>query len=116
MAQGKLKAKTKLPKNVQKKKNAKKGSAITKRASECFILCYTFRWFALNFLLYEDHPIQPKKKGIAEAKKLKQIIHKTVNKAVEEEIRSRASDQSKSLSAAQKAVAEYNKKNVAGPS
>ncbi|XP_044268873.1 uncharacterized protein LOC123014068 [Tribolium madens] len=95
MAQGKLKTKTQLPKNVKNKKSAKKGSAITKRA---------------------NRPIQPKKKGVAEAKKLKQIVHKNVNKAIEEELRSRASNENKSLSAAQKAVVEYHKKNASGPS
>ncbi|EFA11353.1 hypothetical protein TcasGA2_TC011509 [Tribolium castaneum] len=95
MAQGKLKAKAQLPKDVKNKKSAKKGSAITKRA---------------------NRPIQPKKKGIVEAKKLKQIVHKNVNKAIEEELRSRATSDNKSLSAAQKAVAEYHKKGASGPS
>jgi hypothetical protein len=96
MAQKKLKPKVNLPKNVQNKKGTKKGSAVTKRANQ---------------------PIQSKKKGITETRKLKQAIHKTVNKAVEEDIRSRVSNESnKPLSKAQEAVAEYHKKKASGSS
>ena len=57
--------------------------------------------------------MQSKKKAITEVRKLKQAVHKTVNKVVEDEIRSRAaSSTNKSLSKAQQAVAEYHK-NVA---
>lgn len=47
--------------------------------------------------MFVDCPIKPKKKQHEESQKLKQIISKTVNKAVEEEIRARAmSNQKKS--------------------
>jgi hypothetical protein len=68
-------------------------------------------------ILCLDQPIQSKKKGITETRKLKQAIHKTVNKAVEEDIRSRVSNESnKPLSKAQEAVAEYHKKKASGSS
>ncbi|KAL1501349.1 hypothetical protein ABEB36_006684 [Hypothenemus hampei] len=85
MAQGKLKVKTKLPANS--KKQQKKGSANTKRSNA---------------------PIKPKKQKFEEAHKLKQIITKTVNKAVEEEIRAKAGKSNFNLSKAQQAVAKYN--------
>ena len=40
MAQGKLKVKAKLPKNVKGKKDAKKGVSVTKRASEYEIFIF----------------------------------------------------------------------------
>ncbi|KAG5865166.1 hypothetical protein JTB14_014248 [Gonioctena quinquepunctata] len=86
MAQGKMKVKSKLPKNVKTKKP--NGKASTKR-SNC--------------------PIKPKKKQHEEAQKLKQIIGKSVNKAVEEEMRARASGGPKNLSKVQQAVANQNK-------
>ncbi|XP_019865019.1 uncharacterized protein LOC109594253 [Aethina tumida] len=88
MAQGKLKVKTKVPQNVKTKKQ--KGSAITKRAN-----C----------------PIQSRKKKNDETNKLKEIITKTVNKAVEDEMRAKAETGQKSLSNAQKAVAAHNSKS-----
>lgn len=90
MAQGKLKVKAKLPTNV--KKHKKRGPATTKRSNA---------------------PIKPKKQGFQEAHKLKQIITKTVNKAVEEEIRSQAGKSNLNLSKAQEAVANYNKNSNA---
>ncbi|KAJ8926324.1 hypothetical protein NQ314_021309 [Rhamnusium bicolor] len=89
MAQGKLKVKSKLPQNVKSKKQLRKGNAVTKRAN-----C----------------PIQSKKKQHEETQKIKQIISKTVNKAVEEEIRARAISNKKPLSIAQKAVADHHSK------
>ncbi|KAF7269704.1 uncharacterized protein LOC143198183 [Rhynchophorus ferrugineus] len=86
MAQGKLKVKTKLPANA--KKSNKKGSAVTKRANA---------------------PIKRKKQSQQEAQKLKQIITKTVNKAVEEDIRAQAGKTQANLSKAQQAVANYHK-------
>ncbi|CAH0548018.1 unnamed protein product [Brassicogethes aeneus] len=84
MAQGKIKVKTKVP-NAKTKKQ--KGGANTKRA---------------------NRPV-PKKKS-EETQRIKQIISKTVNKAVEEEMRKRSESGQKSLSNAQKAVAAHNSK------
>ncbi|KAJ8932393.1 hypothetical protein NQ318_012743 [Aromia moschata] len=89
MAQGKLKVKTKLPQNVKSKGKQDKGKAVTKR-SNC--------------------PIQPKKKKHEEAQKLKQAISKTLNKAVEDEMRNRATSSQKPLSKAQQAVANHHSK------
>lgn len=58
-----------------------------------------------------DRPIQSKKAKHEETQKLKQIITKNVNKAVETEIRSRSTGDQR-LSNTQKAVAEYNKKTL----
>lgn len=61
-----------------------------------------------TFHVVSDRPIKPKKKAFEEAHKLKKLITKTVNKAVEEEIRSRASDGNKTLSKAQQFVAAHS--------
>ncbi|KAF2905236.1 hypothetical protein ILUMI_00960 [Ignelater luminosus] len=87
MPQGKLKVKTQLPKNVKNKKDAKKGPAISKRAN-----C----------------PIQPKKKKLEESQKIKQNLTKALNKAVEEEMRSRAYEGTKKLSKAEEAVVAHS--------
>ncbi|CAG9767952.1 unnamed protein product [Ceutorhynchus assimilis] len=88
MAQGKMKIKSKPPPNT--KKNQKKGPANTKRLNA---------------------PMKPKKQKLQEANKLRQAVTKTVNKAVEEEIRATAGKSKlNNLSNAQKAVAKYNKK------
>lgn len=77
MAQGKLKVKTKLPGGAKGKANkSKKGPAIQRRGNA---------------------PIQPKKKKIEEAQKLKQMISKTVNKAMEDDLREKALEGKKSL-------------------
>ncbi|RZB38742.1 DUF2462 domain containing protein [Asbolus verrucosus] len=95
MAQGKLKIKTNLPMNIKNKKTGKKGNAVTKRT---------------------NRPIQSKKKGVTETRKLKQVVKRTVNKAVEEEIRLRVSNEcNKPLSTAQQAIAEHNLKLTTGP-
>ncbi|KAJ8981689.1 hypothetical protein NQ317_003410 [Molorchus minor] len=73
MAQGKLKVKTKLPERL-KSKNIKLKAARLLRGQ----------------LVFLDRPIQPKKDKLEKIQKIKQIISKTVNKAVEEEIRNRA--------------------------
>ncbi|XP_076386784.1 uncharacterized protein LOC100884084 isoform X2 [Megachile rotundata] len=67
MAQGKLKVKTKVPASA-------KGKAKNKNA-----------------------PIQPKKKKFEESHKLKQMISKTVNRAMENELREKALDGKQSL-------------------
>lgn len=85
MPQGKMKVKSKLPENVKNKKS--KGSAISKR---------------------NNAPIQPKKKNVEEVNRIKKIITKNVNKKVEEEIRSRATDRKVTLSNAQKATIAHN--------
>ncbi|XP_037032449.1 uncharacterized protein LOC119071615 [Bradysia coprophila] len=85
MPQGKLKQKTKVPNSVKAKK---KGSAFTTRARA---------------------PIQPKKHKFAEQQKLKQIVSKSVNKSVEQEMRSRAKEGHLNLSKAQLAVAKHHK-------
>ncbi|XP_017887277.1 uncharacterized protein LOC108629235 [Ceratina calcarata] len=77
MAQGKLKVKAKVPplKGKNKDKN-KKGPAIQRR---------------------NNAPIQPKKKKLEETHKLKQMITRTVNKAMEDELREKALEGKKSL-------------------
>lgn len=47
--------------------------------------------------LFIDAPIQPKKKKFEETHKLKQIITKTVNKAMEDELREKALEGKRSL-------------------
>lgn len=54
-------------------------------------------------------PIQPKKHKFAEQQKLKQIVSKSVNKSVEEEMRKRAKEGQINLSKAQQAVAKHHK-------
>ncbi|XP_076232776.1 uncharacterized protein LOC143178155 [Calliopsis andreniformis] len=80
MAQGKLKVKTKLPTTakgkVKDKNKNKKGLGIQRRSNA---------------------PIQPKKKKLEEVYKLKQMITKTVNKSMEDELRERALEGKKSL-------------------
>ncbi|XP_034182250.1 uncharacterized protein LOC117605252 [Osmia lignaria lignaria] len=72
MAQGKLKVKTKVPtsaKGKAKSNKNRKGLPIQRR---------------------NNAPIQPKKKKFEEAHKLKQMISKTVNRAMENELREKA--------------------------
>ncbi|XP_078045706.1 uncharacterized protein LOC144474574 [Augochlora pura] len=79
MAQGKIKVKSKLPastKGKAKEKTKKKGPAVQRR---------------------NNAPIQPKKKKLEDAHKLKQMITRTVNKAMENELREKALDGKKSL-------------------
>lgn len=65
-------------------------------------------------MYFLDAPIKPKKQKSQESQKLKQVITKTLNKAVEEEIRARAGKSKKvNLSKAQEAVASYNKEVAA---
>ncbi|XP_065160827.1 uncharacterized protein [Atheta coriaria] len=87
MAQGKMKVKTKVPESNKNKKG--KGKAVTQRANK---------------------PITPKKHKFEEAHKLKKAITKTVNKAVEKEMRDRSSSGQKNFSKAQEAVAAHHKK------
>lgn len=49
------------------------------------------------FLIFVDAPVQPKKAKFQEAHKLKKMITRTVNSAVENELRERALDGKKSL-------------------
>ncbi|KAF5272696.1 hypothetical protein FQA39_LY07723 [Lamprigera yunnana] len=86
MPQGKLKVKSKLPPKVKGKKG--KGKPVTKKANA---------------------PIKPKKQKQQEAQKMKRIVTKSVNKTVEEEMRSRAYEGQRKLSNAQEAVAAYHK-------
>lgn len=78
MAQGKLKVKAKTPsvKGKSTAKKNKKGPAIQRRSNA---------------------PIQPKKKKLEETHKLKQMITRTVNKAMEDELREKALEGKKSL-------------------
>ncbi|KAL6258783.1 uncharacterized protein LOC105434113 [Pogonomyrmex barbatus] len=79
MAQGKLKVKTKLPASVKTKANkskAKKSPPIQRRGNA---------------------PVQPKKTKLQEAQKLKKIMSKTVNIAVEDELREKALEGRKTL-------------------
>lgn len=57
-------------------------------------------------------PIQPKKHKFAEQQKLKQIVSKSVNKSVEEEMRKRAKEGQINLSKAQQAVAKHHKGKI----
>lgn len=81
-----MKVKGKLP-DSHKNKQKNKGTAILKR--KCA-------------------PIQPKKAKFEESHKLKKAISKTVNKKMEEEIRSRALDRKTTLSKAQEAMIAHN--------
>lgn len=55
-------------------------------------------------------PIMPKKAKFAEAQKLRQIVTKTVNRSMEDEMRSRARPEGQvNLSKAQLAVAKHHK-------
>jgi len=77
MAQGKLKVKAKLPQSSKPKQGKnKKGPAIQRRGNA---------------------PVRPKKAKLEEAHKLKKIITRTVNKAMEEELRDKALNGKKSL-------------------
>ncbi|KAK0178644.1 hypothetical protein PV327_007519 [Microctonus hyperodae] len=77
MAQGKLKVKSKLPSATKAKQGKnKKGPAIQRRGNA---------------------PIQPKKTKFQEAHQLKKMISKTVNNAMEDELRDKALDGKKSL-------------------
>ncbi|CAK9812476.1 hypothetical protein ANTQUA_LOCUS7281 [Anthophora quadrimaculata] len=78
MVQGKLKVKTKVPVSLKGKAKVKNkgGLAIHRR---------------------NNAPIQPKKKKFEESHKLKQMITKTVNKAMEDELRQKALDGKMSL-------------------
>ncbi|XP_015522320.1 UPF0390 protein zgc136864 [Neodiprion pinetum] len=75
MAQGKLKVKAKLPASAKpkgggnKNNNNNKGRPIQRRGNA---------------------PVRPKKAKFEEQNKLKKIISKTVNKAMEQELRQRA--------------------------
>ncbi|TMW43982.1 hypothetical protein DOY81_010938 [Sarcophaga bullata] len=87
MVQGKFK-KANLPANIQKKQKQKNSAAFTRRSNA---------------------PIQAKKSKFNENQKIKQAISKTLNKSVENEMRSRASEGHINLSKAQQAVAKHNK-------
>ncbi|XP_076627260.1 uncharacterized protein LOC143344760 [Colletes latitarsis] len=78
MAQGKLKVKAKLPASKKgKAKDKKKKTPPVQRRNNA--------------------PIQPKKKKFEDAHKLKQMITRTVNKAMEDELREKALEGKKSL-------------------
>ncbi|XP_050335518.1 UPF0390 protein zgc136864 [Bactrocera neohumeralis] len=97
MVQGKFK-KAKLPASVQKKQKQAKAKPFTRRSNA---------------------PIQPKKAKFNEQQKIKNAISKTVNKSVENELRSRAVEGQIKLSKAQEAVAKYHQAKAAteaGPS
>lgn len=63
----------------------------------------------LSSYVVSGAPIQQKKAKFAESQKLKQIISKTVNRSMEEEMRSRAREGQINLSKAQLAVAKHHK-------
>lgn len=63
---------------------------------------------SLQSPLFSDAPIKPKKQKQQDSHKLKQIITKTVNKAMEDELRLRAGKGKLELSNAQQVVAKYN--------
>nr|CAD7198603.1 unnamed protein product [Timema douglasi] len=76
MPQGKMKVKSKLPAKAKPQKKAAKGPAVTKRG---------------------NRPISPKKQKHDESQKLKKIITKTVNAAMEDDLRAQALDGKRSL-------------------
>ncbi|XP_011306285.1 uncharacterized protein [Fopius arisanus] len=76
MAQGKLKVKTSTPGGKKNKGGSKKGSQVQRR---------------------NNAPIKPKKAKFEETHKLKQMITRTVNRAMENELRDKALDGKKSL-------------------
>nr|XP_014099123.2 leydig cell tumor 10 kDa protein homolog [Bactrocera oleae] len=97
MVQGKFK-KAKLPASVQKKQKQKTAKPFTRRSNA---------------------PIQPKKAKFNEQQKIKNAISKTVNKSVENELRSRAVEGQIKLCKAQEAVAKHHQAKAAteaGPS
>ncbi|KAK9295574.1 hypothetical protein QLX08_010137 [Tetragonisca angustula] len=78
MAQGKLKVKTNVPPTVKgKNKNKNKNTPSIQRRNNA--------------------PIQPKKRKFEETHKLKQMITKTVNKAMENKLREKALEGKMSL-------------------
>lgn len=86
MAQDKLKVKTKLPSSAKTKcGKQKKGSAIQRRGNA---------------------PIKPKNAKFKEVNKLKKIITKTVNNAIEDELREKALEGKKSLTRNNKKTAQ----------
>ncbi|XP_065360843.1 uncharacterized protein LOC135954580 [Calliphora vicina] len=93
MVQGKFK-KAKIPASIQKKQKQKNAPAFTRRSNA---------------------PIQAKKAKFNENQKIKHAISKTLNKSVENEMRSRAMAGHINLSKAQQAVAKHNT-NVVAPS
>ncbi|XP_017494859.1 PREDICTED: uncharacterized protein LOC108382995 [Rhagoletis zephyria] len=86
MVQGKFK-KAKLPASVQQKQKQKNAKAFTRRSNA---------------------PIQAKKTKFNEQQKIKNAISKTVNKSVENELRSRAFEGQIKLSKAQEAVTKHH--------
>ncbi|XP_012269569.2 uncharacterized protein LOC105693905 [Athalia rosae] len=91
MAQGKLKVKAKLPASSKAKSSAsknnssKKGQPIQRRGNA---------------------PVRPKKTKFEEQNKLKKIISKTVNKAMEKELRQRALGGKQSLTKKEPPIAK----------
>ncbi|XP_030387494.1 uncharacterized protein LOC115634080 [Scaptodrosophila lebanonensis] len=86
MPQGKFK-KAKLPAAIQKKQKQQKQAAFTRRSNA---------------------PIQARKSKFNETQKIKSVISKSVNKSVENELRSRAHEGYIQLSKAQEAVAKHH--------
>lgn len=81
-------------------------------ALDSFIYLLIFRYVFIGWLCwfsFSDAPIQSKKQQFTEQQKLKQIVSKNVNRAVEDEIRSRAKEGHINLSKAQQAVAKQHK-------
>lgn len=87
MAQGKLKVKAKVPARPKGKgkEKGKKGPGIQRRSNA---------------------PIQPKKKKFEESHKLRQMITRTVNKAMEDELREKALEGKKSLTRKQTSTSQ----------
>lgn len=106
MAQGKLKSKTTVPKSVKKRE---KGKAFTTRSRKCPETRTKNRCQINQPLVRAGCPIQSKKNKFAEAGKLKSMITKTVNRSMEDEMRSRAKEGHVNLSKAQQAVAKHHK-------
>lgn len=107
MAQGKFKVKAKVPNQKQKQK----GKAFTRRSSE-YDINNKARFSFCNEIYILDAPIKSKKTQFTEQQKLKQMVSKTVNRTVEDEIRSRAKEGHINLSKAQQAVAKQQKEKA----
>uniref|UniRef100_A0A1A9VQF5 Uncharacterized protein n=1 Tax=Glossina austeni TaxID=7395 RepID=A0A1A9VQF5_GLOAU len=87
MVQGKYK-KVKLPVSVQKKQKNAGNAAFTRKANA---------------------PVKMKKTKFSESKKIKDVISKSVNKAVESEMRARVAESTINLNKTQRAIAQHRK-------
>lgn len=62
-----------------------------------------------TFFVLIDAPVKMKKNKFSESKKIKDVISKSVNKAVESEMRARAAESTINLNKTQQAIAQHLK-------